>query len=276
VGQRLRVREYFSIQVKSSGISHWSFNDAASVRWLVEHPLPLFLSTVDKKKGVVRVYHTIARFQIWALGDLPSRVILKPEDGCDGQFDPCAGLPTCSLSAPVLEVGLADLTDDVRMRKLREVFAYWVALDRDNCELVRAGLFRFRRPRSYKTNTIPSTDIQLDLSYVDDQILSRGILRLAEAIECIGGQLAHPYRANYAFGLEAAMLLDRIQQDFSNVLQRNRFWQTRVPGSLNQYVVTRLRNALGATAYHYSGLDAVEAAFANLPLVKKYLEGGTP
>jgi Domain of unknown function (DUF4365) len=273
VGQRARVREYFSVQVKSGNRALWTFNDTASVRWLVEHPLPLFLSTVNKKEGIVRVYHTIPRFQIWALGSLPSRVELTPGDGYKGEFDPCAGLPICSLSAPILQVGLAELTDEVRMKKLRDVFAYWVGLDRDNCELVRAGLLRFRRPSSYETNKAPFTDSQLDLSYVDDQILKRGLFRLAEGIDCIGGQLAHPYRGNYAFGLEAALLLDRIQKEFPGAFKGHHFWQTRVPGSLNQYVITRLRRAMGGTGYHYSGLDAVEAALANVSLVQKYLEG---
>jgi hypothetical protein len=273
VGQRARVQEYFSVQVKSNDHAVWAFNDIASVKWLVEHPLPLFLSTVSKKEGVVRVYHTIPRFQIWALGALPSCVELTPEGGSQGQFDICATLPTCSLSAPVLQVSLAELSDEARMRTLRDVFAYWVGLDRDNCELVRAGLLRFRRPNSYETNKTPSTDSQVDLSYVDDEILKRGLFRLAEALECIGGQLAHSYRSNYAFGLEAALLLDRIQKEFPSVFKDNRFWQHRVPGILNMSVVTRLNRALGEARYQYSGLDAVEAALGELPLVQKYLKG---
>jgi hypothetical protein len=271
VGKRARVREYFSVQVKSGDDAFWSFNDSASVKWFVAHPLPLFLSTVNKKKGVVRVYHTIPRFQIWALGALPSRVQLVPGDGHNGKFDPCAELPICSLSAPILQVNLLDLTDDIRMKQLRDVFAYWVGLDRDNCELVRAGLLRFRRPQSYETNKVPVTNTQLDLSYTDHEILKRGLFRLAEAIECIGGQLAHPYRGNYAFGLQAAMLLDRIQKEFPRVFESNPFWQHRVPGLLNQFVVTRLRQVHG-TGYHYIGLDAVERALANIPLVRKYLK----
>jgi len=182
-----------------------------------------------------------------------------------------ARLPICSVSAPILQVSLRDLSDDIRMRELRDVFSFWVGLDRDNCELVRAGLLRFRRPQSYKTNKMPVTNTQLDLSYIDHKILKRGLLRLAEAIECIGGQLAHPYSDNRAFGLDAAMLLDRIQREFPDVFEGNHFWQTRVPGSLNMFVITRLKEAYG-NGYHYGGLDAVETALANVPLVKKYLE----
>ena len=202
---------------------------------------------------------------------MPSRVELRPEEGHRGQFDSCAALPICSLSAPILQVSLGDLTDDDRMRQFRDVFSYWVALDRENCELVRAGLLRFRRPLSYETNKAPSTNTQLDLSYPDDEVLKRGLFRLAEAIECIGGQLAHPHRDNRAFGLEAAMLLDRIQKEFRDVFEGNPFWSTRVPGLLSAYVVTRLMQAYGSR-YYYSGLDAVENALANVPLVQKYLK----
>jgi hypothetical protein len=271
VGQLARVREYFSVQVKSGDGALWTFDDADSVKWLLDHPLPLFLCTVNKKEGVVRVYHTIARFQIWALGTLPARVELTPGDGDNGDFDPCAALPICSLSAPILQVSLADLTDEVRMKELRGVFAYWVGLDRDNCELLRAGLLRFWRPARYKTNETPSTNTQLTLWYTDDQVLKRGLFRLAEAIECIGGQLAHPSRGNYAFGLEAALLLDRIQKEFPGVFEGHSFWDFRVPGELYTSVVNKLWQAFGATDYVYSGLDAVEEALANIPLVHTYL-----
>ena len=105
----------------------------------------------------------------------------------------------------------------------------------------------------------------------DHKILKRGLLRLAEAIECIGGQLAHPNTDNRAFGLDAAMLLDRIQKEFPHVFVGNHFWQMRVPGALNMHVVTPLRQAHGP-GYHYSGLDAVEAALANVSIVQRYLK----
>src|ERR1700724_567716 len=42
IGHRARVQEYFSVQVKSSDGALWAFNDTASIKWLVDHPLPLF------------------------------------------------------------------------------------------------------------------------------------------------------------------------------------------------------------------------------------------
>jgi hypothetical protein len=83
--------------------------------------------------------------------------------------------------------------------------------------------------------------------------------------------LAHPYRNNLRFGLEAALLLDRIQREFPSAFAGNNWWRERVPGLMNMFVVNRLHGA-HATGYHYSGLDAVEAALANIPLVQKYLE----
>ena len=77
---------------------------------------------------------------------------------------------------------------------------------------------------------------------------------------------------NRAFGLEAALLLDRIQKEFPGAFAGKQFWQDRVPGWLGFYVVSQLGDALGQTGgYYYSGLDAVENAFADIPLVKKYL-----
>ena len=75
------------MQIKSGDTASWSFNDPDSLKWLVEHPLPLFLCTVDKKLGLVRVYHTIPRFQIWALANNPGHVELVAGDGPNGEFD---------------------------------------------------------------------------------------------------------------------------------------------------------------------------------------------
>ena len=270
VGRLARVQEYFSVQVKSSKGASWTLDNSAAVKWFVHHPLPLFFATVDKKSGILCVYHTLARFQLWTLPKLPTCVNLSPEHGTEGTFDAGAALPACSLSAPIIRVTLQDLTDEARMKELRRVFAAWVGLDRDNCELVRAGLLRFRRPNSYETNKIPTINIQGGLAFVDHKTLQRGLARLAEALDCIGGQLAHPYRGNRAFGLEAALLLDRIQKEFPTAFKGDPFWQLRVPGLMNQHVVHPLMG-LHPGGYFYSGLDAVEEAIANLPLVKNYL-----
>jgi hypothetical protein len=40
--------------------------------------------------------------------------------------------------------------------ELRKVFACWVEVDRENCNLIRQGLLRFRRPHAYRVNEKPT------------------------------------------------------------------------------------------------------------------------
>jgi hypothetical protein len=63
IGLRAWPRAYSAVQVKSS-MDSWVLHGAESVRWLVEHPLPLFLCVVDKSVAHIRVYHTSPRFYI--------------------------------------------------------------------------------------------------------------------------------------------------------------------------------------------------------------------
>jgi len=77
IGRRAMVTDYFVVQVKSTNES-WHFHDEASVRWLVEYPQPLFLSWIDKKSGIVRIYHVTPRFFVGAMPLLPNSLILKP------------------------------------------------------------------------------------------------------------------------------------------------------------------------------------------------------
>jgi hypothetical protein len=42
IGQRAWARAYYSVQVKST-MDAWVFDGSESVRWIIEHPLPIFL-----------------------------------------------------------------------------------------------------------------------------------------------------------------------------------------------------------------------------------------
>jgi hypothetical protein len=121
VGQRARVRDYFTVQVKSVE-EPWIFEDQESVKWLVNHPTPLFLCTVSKTALGVRVYHLTPRFYVWAMGTLPNRLELTPEAGGNGDVVRWQDGSRFSLSAPVIEVALADLLDEDRLAKLRDIF----------------------------------------------------------------------------------------------------------------------------------------------------------
>jgi hypothetical protein len=104
----------------------WVLGDEQSVRWLIEHPTPLFLACVDKTSGVLRVYHVTPRFYVWAMGGLPARLELRPEDTEDGRFvswEPGRG-DSFSLSAPILRVAIADLVNGGTLERLRQVLAH--------------------------------------------------------------------------------------------------------------------------------------------------------
>jgi hypothetical protein len=74
-GKRAWPRAYYSVQVKST-MTPWVFDSPESVRWLIEHPLPIFLCIVRKTEARILVYHTTPRFAVWALPTHPSRLKL--------------------------------------------------------------------------------------------------------------------------------------------------------------------------------------------------------
>jgi hypothetical protein len=272
LGRRAVVTDYFVVQVKSE-MEPWGIHGKKSVQWLVEHPTPIFLAFIDKKNGILRVYHVTPRFYVWATGQISDRLELRPEDREDGEFIKWENGTTFSLSAPILRVTIADLLDEARMRLLRDVFATWVRLDRENCDLVRQGLFRFRMPNSYRVNQMPSQSIvELGNAVPERTTLKRGILTLAESVQCIGGQLGQI--GDRSGALLAALLLDHLQIHYPDMFHDSVRWQSRIPGQLGHIVCSGLNQVMPTDQtiqYYYQGLEAVEAILANDPLVKRYL-----
>ena len=78
IGQRSWPRACYSVQVKST-MEPCVFNGAESVRWIIEHPLPIFLCIVQKADAGILVYHTTPRFAAWILPTQPSCLELIPE-----------------------------------------------------------------------------------------------------------------------------------------------------------------------------------------------------
>jgi hypothetical protein len=154
IGGRAVVMDYFTVQVKSTN-DPWRFNDADSVRWLIEYPQPLFLAWVDKTSGLLRLYHTMPRFLAGALPPLRDHLTLVPGGGHDGRFIEWRDGFEFSLSAPILQISISDLLNEATMAQRREVLRQWVRLDRSNCDLSRQGLLRFRMPPRYSVNQTP-------------------------------------------------------------------------------------------------------------------------
>src|SRR5262249_21152404 len=77
MGKLAWPKAHYTVQVKS-GMEPWVFDGVEQVRWLVEHPLPLYLCVVDKSCARIRLYHTCPRFYAWSLPPLPNRLELVP------------------------------------------------------------------------------------------------------------------------------------------------------------------------------------------------------
>lgn len=272
-GQRAVVTDHFAVQVKST-TDPWVFSDEASVRWLVEHPTPLFLACVDKAAVILRVYQVTPRFYVWAMGKLPGRLELRPDDTDAGAFVPWEGGETFSLSAPILRVTIADFMNRAAMNKLRDVLECWVRFDRDNCDLVRQGLLRFRMPYEYRVNQLPPGSIgELGSAAPEHSFLRRGILTAAEGAECIGGQLGRS--GDLQAALYAALFVDHLQRTHPDAFAGVLRWRHRLPGDIGQIVCGGLNRALSDAAdppYMYRGIEAVTTSLASDPLVARYLE----
>jgi hypothetical protein len=274
-GQRAVVTGHYAVQVKST-TDPWVLNDEQSVRWLIEHPTPLFLACVDKAAGVLQLYHLMSRFYVWAMGTLPARLELRPEDVQDGGFvswQHGEGGESFSLSAPILRATIADLVNGAALDTFREVLACWVQFDRENCDLVRQGLLRFRMPHTYRVNEVPKGGlVEQGLSTPEQGFLRRGILASAEGAECVGGQLGRSGDRRAA--LFAALFVDHLQRTYPDAFVDARRWGQRLPGDLGYIVGQSLNEALSdghGPPYQYSGIDAVTEALCSNAIVKKFL-----
>lgn len=273
IGQRAVVRDYFVVQVKS-GTDPWVFEHEESVRWLVEYPNPLFLACVDKENLSVSVYHVMPRFQVRALGKLPVRLELKPEGREDGESVTWENGESFSLSAPIIRATIAELIDKDKMEALCKVFQFWVRFDRENCDLVRQGLLRFRIPASYRVNELPKAGIsQIGCGLPEMEFLECGIRRLKESAECIGGQLNR--LGDHSGALRAALLvrylMKRYEDKFKDTLE----------GAMGVGDVVFLCNDLNraldelgdrnVARYAYSGIDEVGKGLEDNPIVRSFL-----
>jgi hypothetical protein len=265
-GKRSVVKDYYVVQVKSTP-EPWDFPDQESVKWLVEYPLPIFLSCVDKKKGVLSIYHVTPRF-CCAIGALPKSLVLVPEDVDEGECTQWTGGERYSLSAPILRVCLGDFLDVDRLSDLRGVFRHWVRVDRANVELRSRGLLRFRMPGTYSVNSLPSNDwVEYGNAHPDNESLARAVSTLTEVVECVGGQLGR--RGDQRAMLLAALLLDQLQ---GRGKEGTTGKLTRLSGELSISVSDRLNQLTGLTGYRHAGLDALASGFDTLPLVARFLQ----
>jgi hypothetical protein len=143
---------HFTVQVKSNA-KRLVFGTPGSVRWLIEHPLPLLLCCIDKKALRLSVYHTFPRYLLWMSAHHPNRLELTPGKGTKGKSIKWEGGKRFSLDAPILDFYLSDLLDPARHVELKSVLSAWLKRDEDNLMRAKLGMRSFTMPNSYTTNS---------------------------------------------------------------------------------------------------------------------------
>ncbi len=266
VGKRAWVTAPYSVQVKSN-LDPWTFSTTDEVRWLIRHPLPLYLCIVEKAKARILLYHTFPRFLVWMTGQLPAKLDLVPDQGPNGR---CVlwteGGTRYSLGAPILELNCADLFDDGRLADYRAILARWIDEELWNLGLIRTSLYRFRMPQTYTTNStkFPAFVEQGLVSPVDEQ-LRTGVVQLCEALDCIGSQLEA--RKDTLGALEAALLVRFLKQRFAMFFAGDR--SIEGPRALSQ-ILGKLAGP-APSGYLWQGVDALEEHLKAHPLVRGLL-----
>jgi len=151
-GQRAWPRAYYSVQVKST-MGPWIFGSPESVRWIVEHPLPIFLCIVLKSEARILVYHTTPRFAVWALPIHPTRLELIPETDAKANTVEWVTGDTFRLKAPILNFTIQEILDRDFRAHVSEVLKFWIDYDVENLLRIKSGIHRFWVPGDYETNS---------------------------------------------------------------------------------------------------------------------------
>jgi hypothetical protein len=207
-GQLAWARSVYTVQVKSD-LSPWVFQGEESVKWLIEHPLPLFLCVVDKPSGRLRIYQTAPRFWVWALGALPERVTLIPGQDEKGRAAQWKGEFEFPLSAPILDFTLDDITDDDFANKAVEILQFWIKVDEGNLLRIRSGLRRFSMPQVYKPNEMILSAWESHWrKEATDEHIKQSLIHIKESVQWLGSQFHK--RGDIGGAVKAAILLNHI------------------------------------------------------------------
>lgn len=206
IGQRIWPQAYYSVQVKSN-MESWTFEGHDSVRWLIEHPLPLFLCVVLKKEALLRVYQTSPRFYAWSLPPLPERFELIPGKGRQGIAARWIDGTRFGLSAPILEASVGETLADGFVQKAKAVLQFWIDIDSENLDRLRSGVRSFKVPHPYMTGecTVQGWTVQ-GVNLAEKEAVERGVARLREPLDWVTDQL---YKQGDLPGAIRGMLLLR-------------------------------------------------------------------
>lgn len=215
------VTHYYSVQVKS-GFMPWELKDAHAVKWLVNHPTPLFLACVDKQKHTMSIYQTLKRFVYGFSGR--DQLTLLPSRDEEAEISNMDFMKDESLLAPIVNLRLEDFYDEDQLNRLHEVFKYWVDLDTRMCVWRQMGILRLSVRSTYRTNSIPSAAFNTEIGFMgarEDQMLKA----MQSAVETVDYLRAVLRKSGDATTAEAAdALLDRIRTVYEDKLRAGNEW----------------------------------------------------
>lgn len=241
IGQRAVVTDYYSVQIKSTD-DPWLIQGQDSVRWLVEHPTPLFLGCIDKRAGVLSIYKTLPRF-LAAFGEPIDCLELVPSAGDEGSGSSWADPSRFELSAPILRVQIKDLLDAEAMKQFREVLRFWIRVDRLACRFRSMGVLRLREPHGYHVNQIPDGGIvENGHARPTSAQLETAIETTVEVLDCVGVQLLA--RGDQRAALYAALLLNHLRKAHGAELAKNTRFGPDAPCTLERQVAVALNGLL--------------------------------
>jgi hypothetical protein len=155
-GQRAWPRAYYSVQVKST-MKPWVFDGPESVRWIIEHPLPIFLCIVQKSEARILVYQTSPRFAAWTSPTHPNRLELIPGTETKANTMSWETGDRLRLEAPILNFTIQEVHDEDFRSRVTDVLKFWIGYDVENLFRIRSGIHRFRVPGDSETNTTTFT-----------------------------------------------------------------------------------------------------------------------
>jgi hypothetical protein len=209
IGARAWPRAYFSVQVKST-MDPWVLDGLDSVKWLIEHPLPLFLAIVDKSTARLRVYQTSPRFYVWSLPPLPERLELGPTLDEGGGYTQWVDGKRFSLGAPILDASVEELLDDTFHANAWNVLRFWIDVEQSNLAEIRGGRRQFRMPYSYVTNTTQHRGWSTQ-GITEAPDLAAAMDRTKECVSYLSAQLYR--KGDLAGATVCALLLRRFFKD---------------------------------------------------------------
>jgi hypothetical protein len=183
-GERAWPRAYYSVQVKST-MAPWVFGSPESVRWIIEHPLPIFLCIVQKPEARILVYHTAPRFAVWALPTHPTRLELIPGTETKARTVDWVTGNTFKLQAPILNFTIQEMLDREFCARVAEVLKFWIDYDVENLFRIKSGIHKFWVPDLYETNTTKFSGLVSQGGHFREESLLLAQSRLKELLGLI-------------------------------------------------------------------------------------------